>query len=268
MLCAKQRHAVEGAEALVEFMKEFAGRCARYAVKGIKGKTPMTETKKKEPREVVPVITIDGPAASGKGTVAELIAKKLGFHYLDSGALYRLATLAAIKSGVDLEDAEGLERTAELLDPVFDDGKIYLNGEDVTTAIRSEAVSAATSKVAAVPGVRRALFELQRRAAKAPGLVADGRDMGTVIFPEASLKVFLTATARVRAERRFRQLIARGEAANLELLTQDLEERDKRDCERAAAPLKPASDAFILDSSGLTVEEEIEKVFDWWCSRM
>ena len=212
----------------------------------------------------IPVITLDGPAASGKGTVAELVARELGFHYLDSGALYRIATLAALKAGGDPADSEGLTAVAEKLSPVFENGRILLEGEDVTLAIRSEEVSRATSKVAVVPGVRRALFDLQRRAARAPGLVADGRDMGTVVFPEAPLKVFLTASARVRAERRYKQLTARGETADLDLLTKDLEERDRRDRERAEAPLKPAADARLLDTTEMGIEEAVKKVLDWW----
>lgn len=212
----------------------------------------------------IPVITLDGPAASGKGTVAELVARELGFHYLDSGALYRIATLAALKAGVAPADSEGLTAVAEKLSPVFENGRILLEGEDVTLAIRSEEVSRATSKVAVVPGVRRALFDLQRRAARAPGLVADGRDMGTVVFPEAPLKVFLTASARVRAERRYKQLTARGETADLDLLTKDLEERDRRDRERAEAPLKPAADARLLDTTEMGIEEAVKKVLDWW----
>lgn len=212
----------------------------------------------------IPVITLDGPAASGKGTVAELVARELGFHYLDSGALYRIATLAALKAGVDPADSEGLTAVAEKLSPVFENGRILLEGEDVTLAIRSEEVSRATSKVAVVPGVRRALFDQQRRAARAPGLVADGRDMGTVVFPEAPLKVFLTASARVRAERRYKQLTARGETADLDLLTKDLEERDRRDRERAEAPLKPAADARLLDTTEMGIEEAVKKVLDWW----
>lgn len=212
----------------------------------------------------IPVITLDGPAASGKGTIAERVAAALGFHYLDSGALYRIATLASLKAGVSLEDAEALTAVAEKLAPVFKDGHIYLDGEDVTLAIRSEEVSAATSRVAVIPGVRSALFELQKKTAQLPGLVADGRDMGTVVFPDAPLKVFMTATARVRAERRYKQLLARGEAADLEALTADLEERDRRDSKRATAPLKPAEDARILDTSEMGIEEVVKKVLTWW----
>lgn len=217
--------------------------------------------------EKIPVIAIDGPAASGKGTIAGLVAQKLGFHYLDSGAIYRLATLAAMKAGADLDDPAALEQAARGMNPVFKDGKIFLGGEDVTTAIRSEEVSAATSRVAAVPGVRRALFDKQREAARSPGLVADGRDMGTVVFPDAELKVFMTATAKVRAERRYAQLVGRGEKADLAALTADLEARDKRDRERAAAPLKPAQDAMLLDTSELSIDEVVKKVLQWWCDR-
>lgn len=217
--------------------------------------------------EKIPVIAIDGPAASGKGTIAGLVAKELGFHYLDSGAIYRLATLAAMKAGVSLEDPAALERTARAMQVAFKDGRIFLGGEDVTTAIRSEEVSAATSRVATVPGVRQALFEKLRAAAVAPGLVADGRDMGTVVFPEADLKVFMTASAKVRAERRYAQLAARGEAADLAALTADLEARDKRDRERAAAPLKPAEDAKLLDTSDMPIDEVVKKVLQWWCAR-
>ena len=212
----------------------------------------------------IPVITIDGPAASGKGTIAERVAAALGFHYLDSGALYRIATLAALKSGVSPEDVESLTALTEKLAPIFRDGRIYLNGEDVTTAIRSEEVRAMTSRVAVIPGVRAALFELQKKAAAHPGLVADGRDMGTVVFPNARLKVFMTASARVRAERRYKQLIGRGEQADLAALTADLEERDRRDSKRATAPLKPAEDARILDTSEMGIEEVVKKVLSWW----
>lgn len=214
--------------------------------------------------QTIPVITLDGPAASGKGTIAERVALALGFHYLDSGALYRIATLAAMRAGVSLDDPAALELCASKLSPVFKEGRIFLEGEDVTTAIRSESVSAATSRVAVVPGVRRALFELQRRAALEPGLVADGRDMGTVVFPEARLKIFLTASPRVRAERRYAQLAARGETADLEALTADLAERDRRDSERTEAPLKPAADARILDTSAMGIEEVVKKVLAWW----
>ena len=207
--------------------------------------------------DCIPVITLDGPAASGKGTIASRVADALGFHYLDSGALYRIATLDALSKGIDLDDAQALS-------PVFEGGRILLDGRDVTTAIRAEEVSSATSRVAVVPGVRAALFALQKNAARLPGLVADGRDMGTVVFPEAPLKVFMTATARVRAERRYCQLLERGETADLEALTADLEERDRRDSQRATAPLKPAEDARLLDTSCMGIEEVVKKVLEWW----
>lgn len=212
----------------------------------------------------IPVITLDGPAASGKGTIAERVGSALGFHYLDSGALYRIATLAALDAGIALEDEAALAELCRGLSPIFANGRIVVSGEDVTERIRSEEVSRATSRVAALPAVRRALFELQRRAARAPGLVADGRDMGTVVFPEARLKVFMTASARVRAERRYKQLAARGVASDLDELTRDLEERDRRDRERATAPLRPAEDARVLDTSDMNVEEVVKKVLDWW----
>ena len=205
--------------------------------------------------DCIPVITLDGPAASGKGTIASRVADALGFHYLDSGALYRIATLDALSKGIDLDDAQALTAAAQGLSPVFEGGRILLDGRDVTTAIRAEAVS---------PGVRAALFALQKNAARLPGLVADGRDMGTVVFPEAPLKVFMTATARVRAERRYCQLLERGETADLEALTADLEERDRRDSQRATAPLKPAEDARLLDTSCMGIEEVVKKVLEWW----
>ena len=214
--------------------------------------------------DCIPVITLDGPAASGKGTIAARVAEALGFHYLDSGALYRIATLDALRRGISLDDADALTEAAGNLAPVFENGRILLDGDDVTTAIRAEEVSAATSRVAVVPGVRSALFALQKNAARLPGLVADGRDMGTVVFPDAPLKIFMTASARVRAERRWRQLRERGEDADLEALTADLEERDRRDSRRATAPLTPADDARVLDTSEMGIEEVVKKVLDWW----
>ena len=225
------------------------------------------DTQTKDTRHMshfIPVITLDGPAASGKGTIAERVAAALGFHYLDSGALYRIATLNALRHGVPLDDVEALTAATQKLAPRFEGGRIYLEGDDVTTAIRSEEVSAATSRVAVVPGVRAALFTLQKNAARMPGLVADGRDMGTVVFPDAKLKIFMTASARVRAERRWRQLIGRGESADLEALTRDLEERDRRDSQRSTAPLRPAEDAKVLDTSEMGIEEVVKKALLWW----
>ncbi len=218
-------------------------------------------------KDTIPVITLDGPAASGKGTIAERIATELGFHYLDSGALYRIATYAALKRHIDLDDHDKLVALVQDLKPRFEQGEIWLDGERITTEIRSERVSSATSQVAAVPAVRTALTALQLAAARAPGLVADGRDMGTVIFPNAALKVFMTASARVRAERRYKQLLARGESADLEAITADLEARDLRDSQRSTAPLKPAPDAHILDTSAMSIEEVVKKILLWWTER-
>ena len=177
----------------------------------------------------IPVITIDGPTASGKGTVASRVAQALGFHYLDSGALYRLTAYKTLKQGVDLTDEPAVAQLAAALKPIFKNGKITLDGEDVTDKIRAEAAGIAASKVAALEAVREALLNVQKEARIEPGLVADGRDMGSVIFPDATLKVFLTASAEARAQRRFNQLKEKGIIANIDTLTQDLRERDRRD---------------------------------------
>ena len=213
---------------------------------------------------MIPVITIDGPTASGKGTVAARVADALGFSYLDSGALYRLTAYASLKAELDLADESAIEAVAQALAPEFKGGRILLGDEDVTDKIRLEAVGVAASKVAALPRVREQLVELQKRCRVAPGLVADGRDMGSVIFPDATLKVFLTASAQARAERRFNQLKEKGITANITTLTRDLEERDRRDMERAGSPLAPAEGAKILDSSNLTVEETVDQVLVWY----
>ncbi len=199
----------------------------------------------------VPVIAIDGPSASGKGTVASLVAAALGFHYLESGALYRLV---AYVGGTDPA------RDAAELDVAFLHGKIILSGRDVTDPIHTEAVGNRASEVAKISEVRAALLERQRAFRRAPGLVADGRDMGTVVFPDASLKVFLTASVGVRAQRRHKQLIDKGIHANLAALSRDLEERDARDAARAVAPLRPAEGAVLLDSTALTIDEVVDKV--------
>ncbi len=212
----------------------------------------------------VKVITIDGPTASGKGTVASRVAEALGFHYLDSGALYRLTAYRSLKAGVALDDAEKVALQALDMHPTFKDGEIYLDGEVVTNAIRQEEVGIAASKVAALPEVRTALESVQKRSAQAPGLVADGRDMGSVIFPNAQLKVFLTASAEARAQRRYNQLKQKGISANIETLAHDLRERDRRDMERAVCPLAPAVDAKILDSSDLGIEETVAQVLQWY----
>ena len=199
------------------------------------------------------MIAIDGPSASGKGVVASTVAAALGFHYLESGALYRLVALAGG------EDPAG---TAKSLDAVFRNGLIFLSGQDVTDAIRSEAVGVRASEIAGIAAVRSALLERQRAFRLPPGLVADGRDMGTVVFPDAVLKVFLTASVEVRAQRRVKQLIDKGNHANLAALSRDLEERDQRDATRAVAPLKPAADAVSVDSSDMTIDEVVALVLD------
>jgi cytidylate kinase len=199
----------------------------------------------------VPVIAIDGPSASGKGVVASRVAAALGFHYLESGALYRLVALSGWK-----EPAEA----AKSLDVVFRGEKIILSGQDVTEKIRAEAIGVRASEVAGIPAVRAALLERQRAFRALPGLVADGRDMGTVVFPDAVLKVFLTASPEARAQRRYKQLIDKGNSANLASLSRALEERDQRDATRVVAPLKPAPDAVSVDSSGMTIEQVVERV--------
>ena len=215
----------------------------------------------------VPVITIDGPTASGKGTIAERVARALGFGYLDSGALYRLVAWRALEAGVNTGDEAAITALATSMDPTFADGRIELDGRDVTDAIRSEDVSRAASQVAVHPRVRQALLDLQRARRQAPGLVADGRDMGTVVFPDATLKVYLTASVDARAERRHKQLIDKGFPANIDILSQELRARDQRDSERTASPLKPAEDAYQLDSSALTIEEVVAQVLDWYAKR-
>lgn len=210
-----------------------------------------------------PVIAIDGPSASGKGTVAQLVARTLGYHYLDSGALYRLVALAAERQGAGLGDAPALAALAARLAVRFDGGEVWLDGERVTEAIRTEAVSVAASRVAAVPAVRAALLDRQRAFRQAPGLVADGRDMGSVVFPDAQLKVFLTATPEARAERRYKQLNEKGIAANIQTLLLDLRERDARDEARAVAPLRAAPDAKRLDTTGVTAMQAAQTVLAW-----
>ncbi|HEY6772837.1 MAG TPA: (d)CMP kinase [Oxalicibacterium sp.] len=214
----------------------------------------------------IPVITIDGPTASGKGTVAQLVAERLGFHYLDSGALYRLTALSALQAETPLDDEQALAGLAGELRCGFSNGAIFLSGEDVSMAIRAEKVGNAASKIAALPALRQALVELQLRFAQTPGLVADGRDMGTVIFPDACLKVFLTASVEARAERRYKQLIDKGFSANMHDLLKDLNERDARDSNRAIAPLRPAEGAYLLDTSNLTVNQAVEQVLGWYAA--
>ncbi len=211
-----------------------------------------------------PVITIDGPTASGKGTVAHKVADKLGYHYLDSGALYRLTALMAIRRGTDLHDEHAVAKLAEHLPASFSGGEILLANENVTHAIRAEEVGNMASKIAVLPTVRQALFALQLGFRKAPGLVTDGRDMGTVIFPHAALKVFLTASVAARAERRYKQLIDKGISANMEDLLSDLQARDDRDTHRAIAPLVPAEGAHVLDTSQMNADQAVEQVLKWY----
>lgn len=213
---------------------------------------------------LVPVIAIDGPTASGKGTIAEIVAKTLGFHYLDSGALYRLVALAAQKSNIALDYEEKLGNIAATLDARFEAGEISLGTERVTDQIRAEAVGLAASRVAALPGVRTALLQRQRDYRMSPGLVADGRDMGSVVFPDAQLKVFLTATAEARAERRYKQLKQKGIPANIDVLLSELRERDARDASRSVAPLAQTADARLLDSTSLGIQEVAQLILEWY----
>ena len=219
-------------------------------------------------QDETPVLTIDGPVGSGKGTIARRVADALGWHLLDSGALYRLVALAADYKDVALDDVEGLVELARRLDVRFGsdeqgEEQIWLDGEDVTRAIRTEECGAGASAVAVLQPVRDALLELQKRFRKPPGLVADGRDMGTHVFSDAGLKVFLTATAGERAERRHKQLKDKGIDVSLAALSRDIEERDRRDSERSVAPLRPAEDARILDSTGISIEDITATVLDW-----
>lgn len=208
----------------------------------------------------VPVIAIDGPSASGKGTVAQRVAARLGFHYLDSGALYRLVTFGAHQQRLALDDESALARLAGSLDARFHGENITLNQVDVTDLIRSEAVSEGASRVAALPAVRQALLERQRAFRQPPGLVADGRDMGSVVFPDAVLKIYLTADPEERARRRHKQLIDKGMGANMATLLQDIRHRDARDSARAVAPLQKSDDASLLDTTKLSIDAAVEQV--------
>ena len=219
------------------------------------------------PNSHVPVITIDGPTASGKGTVASRVAERLSFHLLDSGALYRLTALQALRRGVEPRDEHAIAKLAEHLPARFQGEHIYLAHEDVTQAIRAEEVGNMASRIAALPAVRQALFGLQLGFRQTPGLVADGRDMGTVIFPTAKLKVFLTASVEARAQRRYKQLIDKGFSANMNDLLADLQARDERDTNRAVAPLAPASDAHLLDTSEMGVDQAVDQVLAWYAQK-
>jgi cytidylate kinase len=220
------------------------------------------------PDKIVPVLTIDGPSGSGKGTVSRMAADALGWHLLDSGALYRAVGFAAGMEGLDLSDAEAVTRCAQTTKISFRDPRdgletrVIVNGMDATDEIRTETCGAAASAIAAIPGVRTALFDKQRAFRKAPGLVADGRDMGTVIFPDAQCKVFLTASAEERAKRRYKQLKEKGLGVTLAALLREIQARDVRDAGRAVAPLKPAADAVVIDSTGMPVERVVAAVLE------
>ncbi|BEI42277.1 MULTISPECIES: (d)CMP kinase [unclassified Polynucleobacter] len=211
-----------------------------------------------------PVIAIDGPTASGKGTVAMQVANRLGFHYLDSGALYRLVALASQQKGVPPSDCRALGELALAIQIEFKNGLIFLGGEDVTEAIRDESIGVLASQIAVYPEVRDALLARQRGFRRTPGLVADGRDMASRIFTDAVLKVFLTASVEARAERRYKQLIAKGISARMDVLLQDLQERDARDIQRATAPLKQVEGAHLLDTSNLSIDQAVEQVLSWY----
>jgi cytidylate kinase len=215
--------------------------------------------------QTIPIVTIDGPSSSGKGTISRIVAARVGWHLLDSGALYRLVALGGLLRGLDPDDVEehvvvARSMRVEFAAAASGEERVLLNGQDVTRRIRTEEAGAGASRVAAWPAVRTALTDRQRSFAQAPGLVADGRDMGTVIFPEAQLKVFLTASASERAERRHKQLIEKGSAASLAALSREIAERDLRDSTRQVAPLKPAPDAQLLDSTGLSIDAVVERV--------
>jgi len=207
-----------------------------------------------------PVIAIDGPSGSGKGTIAALLAERLGWHLLDSGALYRIVAARALSAGIELEDAASLALMASKLTIRFEADRVAVDGEDLSLRIRTEEVSAASSRVAALPPVRQAILQAQRAMCQPPGLVADGRDMGTVVFPEAALKIYLDASAEVRAERRYKQLKNKGLSVSLRALLEALQERDARDKERAVSPLEPAKDALVIDSTDMSIDEVLDRI--------
>ncbi len=215
---------------------------------------------------MAPILTLDGPSGSGKGTIARAVAGKLGWHLLDSGALYRAVGYAAGMAGLDLSDAEAVTRCAQAIKIRFHDPKnggetrVIVNGHDATEELRTETAGAAASAIAAIPSVRQALVDLQLSFRKSPGLVADGRDMGTVIFPDAQTKVFLTASAAERAKRRYKQLKEKGLDVTLASLLHEIEARDARDASRAVAPLRPAADAVVVDTTGMSIEQVVAKV--------
>lgn len=213
-----------------------------------------------KPQLNIPVIAVDGPSASGKGTVAQLVAEKLGFNYLDSGALYRVVAYAASQNNIAWDDADAVAACARTLDIQFKNGLVFLNGVDISEAIRTEDMGKGASQVAVHAPVRAALVDVQHLFRQAPGLVADGRDMGTVIFPDSILKIFLTATTETRADRRYKQLIGKGVPANYESILLDLQERDARDKGRTSAPLVMAADAILLETDNLTISEAVNTV--------
>jgi len=215
---------------------------------------------------MIPVIAIDGPSASGKGTVAQRVAQELGFHYLDSGALYRIIALVASKRGISWQDENALARLARELDIQFHHGEITVDGVDVGNEVRTEEMGRGASEVAVHPVLRRALLELQHSFRKDPGLVADGRDMGSVVFPDAPVKIFLTASVEARAQRRYKQLMSKGIHANLPDILQDLQTRDARDRQRSAAPLRQCADAKLLETSDLTIEQAVQAVLQHYQS--
>lgn len=231
------------------------------------------ESDKNKESKLAPVITIDGPSGSGKGTIASAVAEQLGFHFLDSGALYRVTALASLNRKVPEDDVRGLVDIARTAPIVFTrsdggDSNVELGGQDVTRDLRREEVGNRASRIAAIPSLRAALLDRQRRWRRMPGLVADGRDMGTVIFPDAVLKIYLTASAQIRAERRHKQLIDKGMEANIAGLLADIIERDNRDHNREIAPLVPAADSISIDSTQLSIEEVVTKVLDFAENRL
>ncbi len=216
----------------------------------------------------IPIIAIDGPSASGKGTISERVAEALGFHYLDSGALYRVVAYAAKQKGIGWGDADTLAKMTGMLNIRFEHGNVFLDNQEISPEIRTEEMGKGASEVSTHPQVRSALTTLQREFAKPPGLVADGRDMGSVIFPSAILKIFLTASAEVRAERRHKQLSQKGQQADYEAILRDLQLRDKRDSERSTAPLMQTPDALLLDTTQRTIDEAVEFVLDAYKKRI
>jgi len=208
----------------------------------------------------IPVIAIDGPSASGKGTVAQLVSESLGFHYLDSGSLYRLVALKALRTGTDLNDGKALENIAQHLDATFSGRKIQLGVEEVANLIRQEVYGNGASKVAAHSRLREALLDRQRAFRKDPGLVTDGRDMCSVVFPDATLKIFLTATTEIRAERRYKQLMEKGKGVNIATTLKDIEARDMRDSIRSVSPLKQSKDSSFIDTTLLNITEVVNEI--------